>query len=229
MSRRDFGPIFTRRLSGSKQVGLWWCCTIARVLIHGELAHCLMEIPKVLRFNVGGALFLTTFSTINARGPCFLTTLVQQHYTGQLPCLEIDGALFVDRSGVAFEYVLQFLRTGTVVYAGGCTLAMLRDELAFYCIPMDTDESNQVTDSYAQSLFSETEESNSSYREASRFLTSLWPVLSPFLQSKARLGLSSATLVIRRAAVDGGRVSYSLPDVNFEFISSVDFNQPADP
>lgn len=100
---------------------------------------------------------MTSWATLSARGPNFLTTLVTNHYSNGLRATELsDGSLFIDRSGVAFEYVLQFLRSGALVAAGGCTPSMLRDELAFYAIPLDDDEHMTLSDSHAQTLFART-------------------------------------------------------------------------
>lgn len=168
------------------------------------------RIPRVLRFNVGGTVYMTSMGTLEARGPNFLTTLVGQHYGGEsgMRCEVVDGALFIDRSGVAFEYVLHFLRTGNLVCGGSTSVEMLRDELAFYAIPLDLEESSKVSVSHARSLFDITEETNQSYVEAARFIETLWPLLHPFLLDRAKKGFSFALFTIKKAVVPGGNVSY---------------------
>ena len=76
-------------------------------------------VPSLLKFCVGGTNYMTTWTTISCRGTNFLTTLCENHYLGKLPCATIDGALFIDRSGLAFEYVLHYLRTGNITFGGG--------------------------------------------------------------------------------------------------------------
>ena len=64
---------------------------------------------RLVKINIGGRKFDTTESTLNLRGPNFLSSLV----TSQLPSLKDDeGRFFIDRSGTIFEVLLEFLRTG---------------------------------------------------------------------------------------------------------------------
>ena len=53
-------------------------------------------------------------NTIASRGENFLTAMVRNHKLGKVKSLELDGYLFIDRNGRAFEYVLEYLRTGVI-------------------------------------------------------------------------------------------------------------------
>eukprot|EP00735_Rhodelphis_limneticus_P009434 TRINITY_DN2752_c0_g1::TRINITY_DN2752_c0_g1_i2::g.27618::m.27618 TRINITY_DN2752_c0_g1::TRINITY_DN2752_c0_g1_i2::g.27618 ORF type:complete len:244 (+),score=7.05,sp/Q4G0X4/KCD21_HUMAN/31.91/8e-12,BTB_2/PF02214.17/7.5e-12,BTB_2/PF02214.17/4.7e+03 TRINITY_DN2752_c0_g1_i2:195-926(+) len=69
-----------------------------------------MDIPQVIKLNVGGTVHMTRFSTLLQYGENYLTQMVQNHYKGLIQTPEIDGALFIDRDGTLFKYVLEALR-----------------------------------------------------------------------------------------------------------------------
>lgn len=60
----------------------------------------------VLRFNVGGVLYVTTRTTLEQDSENFLLRII----SGKIPSSKIGDAFFIDRSGSLFEHVLNYLR-----------------------------------------------------------------------------------------------------------------------
>jgi len=109
----------------------------------------------MVKLNVGGRRFLTTLSTIMT-SPCnVLQRMVENDRDGKMSSLKDEnGYMFIDRSDVLFEVVLQYLRGGCIsldVPPSVAPRAVLR-ELDFYGIappqgfacPANNDEDEAV-------------------------------------------------------------------------------------
>lgn len=68
---------------------------------------------RLIHFNVGGVVHITRKTTIESRGPNFLTQLVQNDDLGVIKTpRDRDGNLFIDRNGHLFGMILDYFRTG---------------------------------------------------------------------------------------------------------------------
>ena len=92
-----------------------------------------------LTLNVGGRRFETTASTLGGHGssPNFFTQLIA-HDERRAGGADAAAPLeyFVDRDGDAFAPVLNYLRTGQLHVPAGVSEASVREEAAFYCVPL---------------------------------------------------------------------------------------------
>lgn len=162
------------------------------------------NVPPMIGFNVGGKVFLTTYSTISSRGKNFLTNMIDGHYSGRMKSLMVDNALFIDRNGAAFEYVLQILRGGGVSYAGSVTKKMLFEELCFYQVAMSEEEADYFNiETEARKLFDVTMEHSSTYKEALRFSKESLKFIYPCLIECAKQGLSLKQFALQRSLLAG--------------------------
>ena len=185
-----------------------------------------IDVPPVLRFNVGGTMYITTYTTICSRGKNFLSSLVQGHFSGKMKSLMVDDAFFIDRNGAAFEYVLQLLRGGGIHYAGSVTKKMLMEEMSFYQVTLDESEADQLKENTeAVTLFDVTKTSSKQYREAIRFVKESSKVIIPALMERAKQGYSSKNLTVVKSPVAGRGISYTIAELEFEFLSITDFNE----
>lgn len=66
---------------------------------------------SIVKFNVGGSVFMTTIETISPS--LFLSKLVQNEKENKFRVEKVGECLFIDRSPKLFEAVLSFLRTKT--------------------------------------------------------------------------------------------------------------------
>ncbi|XP_063236604.1 BTB/POZ domain-containing protein KCTD12 [Bacillus rossius redtenbacheri] len=92
------------------------------------------DFPPVLELNVGGVFYTTALSTLTKQ-PASLLALV---FTGQAPAPPRDakGKFFLDRDGVLFRYVLDFLRNDALVLPESFReRARLRQEAAHFRLP----------------------------------------------------------------------------------------------
>merc|ERR1719161_344914 len=64
---------------------------------------------RILTLNVGGRLFKTNLDVLTRYRYSFFGELFSGKY--DVPCMA-DDVLFIDRSARAFEFILDFLRTG---------------------------------------------------------------------------------------------------------------------
>ncbi|XP_063912348.1 BTB/POZ domain-containing protein KCTD12 [Zophobas morio] len=70
------------------------------------------DFPSVIELNIGGVLYTTTLKTLISQPDSQLHAI----FTGREPVTQdAKGRYFLDRDGVLFRYVLDFLRDGTVV------------------------------------------------------------------------------------------------------------------
>jgi hypothetical protein len=93
---------------------------------------------EVVRLNVGGVVYVTTEATLRSRGENFFTGLLdrsREWTTGD----DGDGALFVDRNGLHFGPILDFMRTGRLVVPPGMDRSAVEEECNFYLIDLPED------------------------------------------------------------------------------------------
>ncbi|XP_044258992.1 LOW QUALITY PROTEIN: BTB/POZ domain-containing protein KCTD12 [Tribolium madens] len=70
------------------------------------------DFPSVIELNIGGVFYTTTLKTLISQPDSHLNAI----FTGREPITQdAKGRYFLDRDGVLFRYVLDFLRDGTVV------------------------------------------------------------------------------------------------------------------
>ena len=84
----------------------------------------------ILRLNVGGKLFATTYETLDSEAS-MLSALVKNANPAQL----FDGALFIDRDYTVFHFILNFLRGSSVLPKKHSTdFKLLLEESQYYGI-----------------------------------------------------------------------------------------------
>ena len=89
----------------------------------------------VIRLNVGGCYFNTQLQTLRAHPASILAQMFTPPYAA--PRDMRDGSYFIDRNGEVFGYILDYLRTQTLVVPRDPVLyVVLRRELCFYGLPI---------------------------------------------------------------------------------------------
>lgn len=84
----------------------------------------------LIKFNVGGQLFITTEETLQNH-PSMLGVLVRHDNPAQV----VDGALFIDRDPQAFRWILNYLRGSSVLPPKHSTeLALLQEEAQYFAV-----------------------------------------------------------------------------------------------
>lgn len=69
--------------------------------------------PQIIYLNVGGRRFATTAKTLQRIPDSYLDKLVK----GQVPIIkDKDGYIFLDKNSTVFEYILDYLRDGELIY-----------------------------------------------------------------------------------------------------------------
>jgi hypothetical protein len=81
---------------------------------------------SVIKFNVGGRIFATTYKTLTNKGPNKLSRLYDIHSKKHGPnnnteseieyILDDNGYLFIDRDPRLFELILNYLRKGEFIW-----------------------------------------------------------------------------------------------------------------
>ena len=75
---------------------------------------------RIIKLNVGGTTFHTSRTTlISAESNSMLARMFANEVNGLAPAIvDENGAYFLDRSPKYFEVVLNYLRTGEVIWEG---------------------------------------------------------------------------------------------------------------
>ncbi|KAG9304823.1 hypothetical protein G9A89_016853 [Geosiphon pyriformis] len=109
--------------------------------------------PERIVLNVGGTKYETYRSTLTAYPHTFLGTMFQDR--NRALCHPDGNEYFIDRDGQVFRYILQFYRTGKILWpdenkykeqchsctnAGGISRKELELELDYFQIPFDHDQ-----------------------------------------------------------------------------------------
>ncbi|XP_012277958.1 BTB/POZ domain-containing protein KCTD12 [Orussus abietinus] len=91
------------------------------------------ELPSIVELNVGGVFYTTTLTTLTKEPDSHLSSI----FTGNSPVpKDAKGKFFLDRDGVLFRYVLDFLRNQALVLPEGFReRERLRQEANFYGLP----------------------------------------------------------------------------------------------
>uniref|UniRef100_A0A6B2LII9 BTB domain-containing protein n=1 Tax=Arcella intermedia TaxID=1963864 RepID=A0A6B2LII9_9EUKA len=90
---------------------------------------------ELVKFNVGGKRFLTSYSTVTAKGENFLSRLVDYHKRGDMSVgTDEKGYLFIDRNGEVFQVILDYLRTNELFVNGNVTVRQVLCDLDYYQI-----------------------------------------------------------------------------------------------
>ncbi|KAJ8028295.1 BTB/POZ domain-containing protein KCTD16 [Holothuria leucospilota] len=92
--------------------------------------------PSIVSLNVGGCSYTTSLSTLTK----FKDSLIAEMFTGKsesdLVVKDEEGRYFIDRDGVLFRYILDYLRTGVLNLPDKFQEATrLYDEARFYRLP----------------------------------------------------------------------------------------------
>lgn len=100
---------------------------------NGDISHAIAPKSKWIRLNVGGKLFVTTYSTLSKYPKSFLCRLCQED-----PDIESDkdetGAYLIDRDPTYFGPVLNYLRHGKLVINKDLAEEGVLEEAEFYNI-----------------------------------------------------------------------------------------------
>jgi len=93
----------------------------------------------MIRLNIGGRKYATTFSTLSSKGENFFTKMILNHESNTIKStLDETGAYFVDRNGELFGEILDYLRNGefSIGRINSTQKRKLITELDFYGIPL---------------------------------------------------------------------------------------------
>jgi hypothetical protein len=85
--------------------------------------------PMVLSLDVGGTLYKVSRTTLDRCRGSRLAQWIADH--------DEEQPLFIDRNGMLFQYVLDYLRTHKLLVPPSVSRAALQEEFAFYGIPVD--------------------------------------------------------------------------------------------
>ena len=94
--------------------------------------QCPMQASSIIKLNVGGHYFTTSLQTLTKDPNSVLGTMFSGKYETRAG---EDGAVFIDRDGTHFRFILNFLRSGKLTLPEGATaLAEFKEEADFYQI-----------------------------------------------------------------------------------------------
>ncbi|CAD5120240.1 unnamed protein product [Dimorphilus gyrociliatus] len=93
--------------------------------------------PPIVELNVGGVFYTTALSTLTKDGESLLGQIFTGKYKGSTIILKDNkGKYFLDRDGVLFRYILDFLRNGKLVLPENFQeRERLKNEAEFFKIP----------------------------------------------------------------------------------------------
>lgn len=115
---------------------------LRRVLIHIEfLMYCVvfslvlsMEHPAIVELNVGGVFYTAALATLTRDPSSHLAALFTN--PDKSPQRDAKGKYFLDRDGVLFRYILDFLRNQTLILPESfLEKERLRQEALYYGLP----------------------------------------------------------------------------------------------
>lgn len=89
---------------------------------------------EFVKLNVGGKRYITTRSTLSEHGENFFTQMLKHGDSGEIMHeTDEEGYILIDRNGKLFEYVLDYLRNGTLICSEKMGLSKrVGKELEFY-------------------------------------------------------------------------------------------------
>lgn len=104
---------------------------------------------KLIKFNVGGVRHIVSYSTLAQRVENFLTRLADNDESGAMLCVKDEkGYIFIDRNGEIFGVVLDFLRTGQLLFGPHLPYMRVQLELDFYQISQRTEPLGDQVDTF---------------------------------------------------------------------------------
>ena len=65
-----------------------------------------MEKEKIIKLNIGGVKYEVSRDTLNMYPDTMLARLI----SGNIPTQKVKGRIFIDRDGILFNYILDYLR-----------------------------------------------------------------------------------------------------------------------
>jgi hypothetical protein len=83
---------------------------------------------ELVKLNVGGDLFTVSKATLLSQPDSYFTAMISGGYN-------INDEVFIDRSGVMFELILDFLRDGFVAQDSSINLDKLNREAKYFSLP----------------------------------------------------------------------------------------------
>ena len=99
------------------------------------LTEVLLCDARIVKLNVGGTRFMTTYSTLAVHGKNALTAMLDNVNSGRVTStVDESGYLFIDRCGTTFYGVLDYLRSGIIIPPNGITRQQLMIELDYFSI-----------------------------------------------------------------------------------------------
>lgn len=92
-----------------------------------------------IKLNIGGRIHITTLSTINKYPNTLLGKLTSKE-NSKIAKKDEDGSYFFDRNPDLFCYVLDFYRTGNIIYPTNVSKQDFLNELKFWGIDVKNEE-----------------------------------------------------------------------------------------
>jgi len=97
-----------------------------------EIIERITKPMNIIKLNIGGSKFLTSKKTLSMATGSLFNLMVNGQYTIEK---DEEGFIFIDRSGKYFDYILNYLRDGTVnLPKKEEDLRHLIAEVEFYCM-----------------------------------------------------------------------------------------------
>lgn len=81
-----------------------------------KMATQLITPNKQIKLNIGGEVFFTSIETLRKYPNCTLCLIFTSHYFCSLPPEQQEKGYFIDRDAKHFRLILNFLRTGAMVW-----------------------------------------------------------------------------------------------------------------
>lgn len=102
--------------------------------------------PKWIRLNVGGRVFVTSYSTIAQREPNMLSRMFSSNLRMNPSDRDESGAYLLDRSPEYFEVILNYLRHGQLIYNRNVNPEGVLEEARFFGIESLVQQLQAVVD-----------------------------------------------------------------------------------
>lgn len=90
---------------------------------------------KVVQLDVGGTLYKVAHSTLERCKGSMLASLVSDHW--KEGNADSNEPIFIDRNGLLFQYVLDYLRTRKILVPPSVSRAAVKEEFQYYGIDAD--------------------------------------------------------------------------------------------
>jgi len=88
-----------------------------------------MEEKSIIKLNVGGHFFCTTRTTLLRVKGSFFESYLSDRFAATM---DSEGRLFIDRDGVRFRHILNFLRNNTLLLSNRSLLQEILEEAHYY-------------------------------------------------------------------------------------------------